>query len=151
MSCQNYRCIEMQNTGMGPVANNGFMPFGRITRKISTCSGNGVPFQVATSSADTIQLTAKGYYTVKYNATLTVGGAGDIILVLLANGTPVYSITHHVTAAGNYNMNFSKMVRVFANCEACSTNCPLDIQIQNAGVALNGGTSDIIVDSCVNG
>lgn len=151
MSCQNYRCIEMQNTGIGPVVNNAYMPLGKITRRISKSPGNGVPFQVATSDADIIQLTEKGYYTVQYNATLTVGGAGDITLVLLANGTPVYSITHHATAAGNYNLDFSKMVRVFANCQSCATNCPMDIQILNAGVSINGGTSNIIVDSCVNG
>lgn len=151
MSCSNYRIIEMQNTGMGAVASGALMPFGKVTRRISTCSGNGVPFQVATSKADTIQLTSKGYYKVLYNATLTVGGAGDITLVLLANGTPVYSITHHATAAGNYNLTLPKEVKVFANCQACSTNCPMDIQIQNAGQAITGGTSNIIVDSCVNG
>lgn len=151
MSCQNYRIIEMQNTGIGAVPNNQLIPLGRVTRRISTSPGNGVPFQVASSKADTIQLTTKGYYKVLYNATLTVGGAGDITLVLLANGTPVYSITHHATAAGNYNLTLPKEVRVFANCDSCPTNCPMDIQILNAGQAITGGTSNIIVDSCVNG
>lgn len=151
MSCTNYRVIEMQNTGIGQVANNAFMPFGRVTRRISTSSGNGVPFQVTNSKADTIQLTNKGYYKVLYNATITVGGAGDITLVLLANGTPVYSITHHATAAGNYNLTLPKEVKVFANCASCTTNCPMDIQILNAGQAITGGTSNIIIDSCVNG
>ena len=151
MSCTNYRLIEMQNTGMGAVASGALMPFGRVTRRIATTTGNGVPFQVMHSGADTIQITSKGYYKVQYNATLTAGGAGDITLVLLANGVPTYSITHHATAAGNYNLNFAKVVRVFANCQSCSTNCPMDIQIKNAGIAVNGGTSDIIVDSCVNG
>lgn len=151
MSCTNYKIIEMQNTGMGPVLNNGFIPFGKVTRRIATYSGSGVPFQVTTSGADTIQLTSKGYYNVLFNATVTVGGAGDITLVLLANGTPVYSITHHATAAGNYNLTIPKTVKVFANCASCSTNCPMDIQIQNAGQALTGGTCIIKIDSCVNG
>lgn len=151
MSCTNYRIIEMQNTGMGAVASGALMPLGSITRRIATTTGSGVPFQVTHSGSDTIQITSKGYYKVEYNATLTAGGAGDITLVLLANGTPVYSITHHVTAAGNYNLHFAKEVRVFANCPACSTNCPMDIQVQNAGIAVTGGTSNIIVDSCVNG
>lgn len=151
MSCQNYRIIEMQNTGMGAVPNGGYLPFGKVTRRISTSTGNGVPFQIASSGADIIQLTTKGYYKVLYNATLTVGGAGDITLVLLANGTPIYSITHHATAAGNYNLTLPKEVRVFANCAANPTNCPVDIQIRNAGQAITGGTSNIIIDSCVNG
>lgn len=151
MSCSNYRIIEMQNTAIGAVAANGVMPFGKVTRRIATSTGNGVPFQIGSSGADIIQLTTKGYYRVTYNASLTVGAASDITLVLLANGTPVYSITNHVTAAGTYNLHFVKEVRVFANCQACPTNCPMDIQIQNAGAAITGGTSNIIIDSCVNG
>ena len=151
MSCTNYKLIEMQSTGIGAVASGALMPLGTITRRIATTTGSGVPFNVMHSGSDTIQITNKGYYKVQYNATLTVAGAGDITLVLLANGVPTYSITNHVTAAGNYNVHFAKVVRVFANCQACSTNCPMDIQIQNAGIAVTGGTSDIIVDSCVNG
>lgn len=151
MSCQNYRIIEMQNTAIGAVANNAAMPFGQVTRRISTTTGSGVPFEITTSGANTVQLTSKGYYKVLYNATVTVGGSGDIILVLTANGTPVYSITHHATAAGNYNLTLPKEVRVFANCAANSTNCPMAIQIINAGQAITGGTANLIIDSCVNG
>ena len=151
MSCANYRLIEMQNTAVGAVASGAFMPFGKVTRRVSNSAGCGVPFQVAYSGADIIQITQKGYYKVEYNASVTVGGAGDITFVLMANGTPIYSITHHVTAAGTYNLNFPKEVRVFANCPSCATNCPMDIQVQLAGLAITGGTSNIIIDSCVNG
>ena len=151
MSCQNYRVIELQNDNIGAVAVNGFLPLGRVTRRISTTTGSGVPFEITTSGADTVQLTSKGYYKVLYSASLTVGAAGTVQVALLANGVELYNVTESAAGAGAVNLTLAKEVRVFANCAACSTNCPVDIQLQLKGSAITGGTSNIIVDSCVNG
>lgn len=151
MSCQNYRVIELQNNNIGAVAINGFMPLGHVTRRISTTTGSGVPFDITTSGADTVQLTSKGYYKVIYSASLAVSAAATVQLCLLVNGTEVYNVTGTSGGAGSINLTLPKEVRVFANCAACSTNCPVNLQIQLKGSAITGGTSNLIVDSCVNG
>lgn len=151
MSCQNYRVIELQNNNIGAVAINGFMPLGQVTRRISTTTGSGVPFDITTSGADTVQLTSKGYYKVIYSASLTVSAAATVQLCLLVNGVEVYNVTGTSGGAGAINLTLPKEVRVFANCAACSTNCPVSLQIQLKGSAITGGTSNLIVDSCVNG
>lgn len=151
MSCQNYRVIELQNDNIGAVAVNGFMPLGRVTRRISTNTGSGVPFEISTSGADTVQLTNKGYYNVLYSASLAVSAAGTVQVALIANGVELYNVTESAAGAGAVNLTLSKVVRVFANCAANSTNCPVDLQIQLKGSAITGGTSTLRVDSCVNG
>ena len=151
MSCTNYRVIEMQNDNIGAVAVNGLMPLGKVTRRVSTTNGYGVPFEVTTSGADTIQLTSKGYYTVIYSASVIVGGAGGITLTLLVNGNPVYAVGATAAGAGTVNLTLPKEVRVYANCPSVPTNCPASIQIQLSGTAITGGISNIIVDSCING
>ena len=151
MSCQNYRVIELQNNNIGAVAINGFMPLGRVTRRISTTTGSGVPFEISTSGADTVQITNKGYYNVLYSASLTVEAAGTVQVALIANGVELYNVTESAAGAGAVNLTLSKVVRVFANCAANSTNCPVDLQIQLKGSAITGGTSTLRVDSCVNG
>lgn len=154
MACQNYRIIELQNNSVGAVSVNSLMPLGNVTRRISTSTGSGVPFEIITSGADTIQLTSKGYYKVLYNASVdvTVGStAAPITLTLLANGNELYSVTTTAGATGTYNLNLVKEVRVFANCASCSTNCPMSLQIRLSGTAITGGKSNVIVDSCVNG
>lgn len=151
MACQNYRVIEMQNNNIGAVAINGLMPFGNVTRRISTTTGAGVPFEVITSGADTIQLTTKGFYKVIYSASLTVSAASTVQLALLANGVELYNVTATAGGAGAVNLTLPKEVRVLANCSSCPTNCPVNLQIRLTGSAITGGTSNIIVDSCVNG
>ena len=151
MSCTNYKIIEMQNDAIGAVSINGFMPLGSITRRISTSTGNGVPFDVTSSGADTILLTTKGYYKAIYNASLTVGAAGPVTVTMLANGNPVYSVTENASGAGSVNLTLIKEIRVYANCPSMPTNCPTRVQFQLSGSAITGGTSNIIIDSCVNG
>lgn len=151
MSCQNYRILEMQNNNIGAVAVDGLMPFGIITRRTSCSTGHGVPFDVTTAGANTIVLTSKGYYKVMYNSSLTVGAAGAVTLTLLVDGAPVYSVTENAAGAGAVNLTLIKEVRVFANCASAPTNCPANIQIQLTGTDVTGGTSNIIVDSCING
>lgn len=151
MSCQNYRIIELQNNNIGAVAVNGFLPLGQVTRRISTSTGSGVPFEVTNSGADTVQLTCKGYYKVIYSASLTVSAAASVQVVLLANGVEVYNVTQTAGGAGAVNLTLAKEVRVFSNCAANSTNCPVNLQLQLKGSAITGGTSNLIVDSCVNG
>lgn len=151
MSCTNYRIIELQNNAIGSQAVNALLPLGTVTRRISTTTGQGVPFDLTTSGTHTVNLTSKGYYKVAYSASLTVENAGQVTLTLIAGGSAVYSVTATAAAGDTVNLTMIKEVRVFANCQSCPTNCPLPIQIQLTGTAITGGTSNLIVDSCVNG
>lgn len=151
MSCSNYRVIEMTNNNIGAVAVNGLMPLGIVTRRISTKTGSGVPFEVTTSGADTLALTDKGYYDSLYSASLIVGGAGTLTLTLLENGTAIASASATAAGAGTVNITMPKVVRVFANCPSVPNNCPALLQVQLSGLAVTGGNSVLRVDSCVNG
>lgn len=150
MACQNYKVIELQNKNIGAVAAGSLLPLGNVTRRISDRTGSGVPFDITTSGADTVQLTRKGFYKVMYSATLTVGSAGLVTLTLLANDAEIYSVSE-TASAGSVNLTLPKLIRVFDNCAANSTNCPVNLQIRLSGSAITGGTSNLIVDSCVNG
>lgn len=151
MSCQNYRVIEMQNDAIGAVSVGSLLPLGRVTRRISKSAGSGVPFEVSSSAADTVQLTAKGYYKVIYLASLTVGGAGAVTVTMLVNGEEVFSVTENAAGAGAVIIPLIKEIRVFANCGSCPTNCPAEVQFRLSGTAATAGTSNLIIDSCVNG
>lgn len=151
MSCRNYKVLEMHNDAIGAVSVGSFMPLGRVTRRISESAGSGVPFEIMTSGADTIQLTSKGYYKVLYVASVAVGAAGTVTLTLLENGIAVASSSASIGAAGTLNITLPKEVRVFANCPSQPTNCPVNLQVQLSGSAITGGSSNMLIDSCVNG
>ena len=44
------------------------------------------------------------------------------------------------------NINLDYVTRVFRRCDDIATNNPMTIQIKSTGVALTGGTSNIIVE-----
>lgn len=143
----NYRVLQLTNTAVGAVAADTLMPFGAVTRRIC-CSGNsGTPtFAISTSGTDTITLNKTGYYRVSYVGSLVAGAAGAVSLALVANGTPIYTVSETATAAGDtVNISLEYMVRVLPNC-ASVLNAPLNIQIENTGVALTGGTSNILIE-----
>lgn len=143
----NYRVLQLTNTAVGAVAADTLMPLGAVTRRIC-CSGNsGTPtFAISTSGTDTITLNKTGYYRVSYVGSLVAGTAGAVSLALVANGTPIYTVSETATAVGDtVNISLEYMVRVLPNC-ASVLNAPLNIQIENTGVALTGGTSNILIE-----
>ena len=142
-----YRVLQLTNTNIGAVAIDEFMPFGNITRKISSGNNCCQTFNVATTGADTIVLNEPGNYRITYNASLTAGAAGEIGVALLSNGNQVYSVDSSVGGEGSVvNLNLPYEVRVCPNSCAVPNNCPMTIQIKLTGVAITAGTSNILVE-----
>lgn len=145
-----FRTIQLTNTSIGAVASvaaGTLVPLGTITRKY--CCGNcgQSTFTVSTSGANTVTLNEAGYYLINYSASVVAGAAGLVTLNLVQNGTVLYSVSETAAAAGDtVNLSLPYMVRVLPNCCSSSANLPATIQITSSGVALTGGTSNILVE-----
>lgn len=146
MATNKYRVLQMTNSAIGAVAVNSFMPLGKITRKVSRCECSPNTFAVSTTGANVVTINECGNYNVNYNASLIAGAAGVLAITLVMNGTNVYSSTVTATAGGTVNISLPYQIRVFPNCSALPTNIPSDIQILLSGVAITGGTSNLIVE-----
>lgn len=145
MSC-NYRLLQLTNPTVGAVAAATFMPFGTVTRQIKQDTDCQSTFVVSTNTNNTVYVQEAGVYKINYNGSLVAGAAGLVILNLQINGTTVYTAIVSATAGGTVNVSFTFMTRVFDNCCSNAANLPIQIQIQNNGVALTGGTSNLIVE-----
>lgn len=144
-----YRVLQLTNTAVGSVATNGYMPFGIITRRIScgTNCGCDSTFTVTTTGANIVYLNEPGYYRVTYSATLAAGAAGSVISALIANGVQVSAVSETAAAVGdNVNLTIVFMVRVLPNCDSVPNNAPMSIQIQNTGVAVTAGSSNLLIE-----
>ena len=145
-----YKVIQLTNTTIGAVDAGALLPLGAITRRYGSGCQNGCNvFEVATTGANTIILNEEGYYNLTYNASLTSGAVGDIILDLLVNNVEVLSVAETVAAVGNtQNISLSYVIRVLPNCGAVINNSPATVQIRldETSVALTGGTSNIIIE-----
>ena len=141
-----YQFIQLTDNTVGAVATGALLPLGNVTRRYSNNSCCAATFEVSTSGSDTITITESGYYKVSYNGSLTLEEAGEITLTLTANGTEIISVSDTVAAADDItNISLEYMIRVFPNCSSIR-NMPVILQIVNEGVALTGGTSNLIVE-----
>ena len=141
-----YQFIQLTDNSVGAVAANALLPLGNITRRYGNGSCCACTFEVSTSGSDTVTINDSGYYKVSYTGSLIPADAGEITLNLTVNGATVISVSDSVAAADDItNISFEYIVRVFPKCPA-SNNMPVILQIVNAGVALTGGTSNLIVE-----
>ena len=142
-----YRVLQLTNTNIGAIAIDEFLPFGNITRKISSRNNCCQTFNVSTTGADTIILNEPGNYRISYSVSLTADAAGEIGVALIANGNEVYSVNTSAGGAGVIiNLTLPYEVRVCPNSCAVPNNCPMTIQIKLTGVAITAGTSNILVE-----
>lgn len=142
-----YRVLQLTNNNISAVAIDDLMPFGNITRKISSGNNCCQTFNVSTTGADTIILNETGNYRIEYSASLTAGAAGEIGVSLISNGNEVYSVSASVGGAGSVaNLTLPYEVRVCPNSCAVPNNCPMTIQVKLTGVAITAGTSNILVE-----
>lgn len=146
MSQNVYRLLQLTNASVGTVAALAFMPLGTVTRQIKQDADCQSTFVVATNNNNTVYVQESGFYKITYNANLVAAAAGLVTLNLQINGTTVYTTNVTATAAGTVQVAFTFMTRVFDNCCSNAANLPIQIQIQNNGVALTGGTSNLIVE-----
>lgn len=141
-----YQFIQLTDTTVGAVATDALLPLGNVTRRYSNGSACQDTFIVSTSGSDTVTITESGFYKVSYTGSLVPAAAGALTLTLTANGLPVTTVSDTVAAAGDItNLSLEYIIRVLPNC--CATiNNPVILQIVNAGVALTGGTSNLIIE-----
>jgi hypothetical protein len=142
-----YKQIQLTNTSIGDVAAQGFIPLGKVTRRINAPQNCCNTFSVTSSNVDTVTINDPGFYKITYSLTATAAAAGDITVALVTNGTSVYSVTQNlVDETGSVNLMLPYTIRVCPTCSSASDNVPVTIQIQNTGSALTGSTSNIIIE-----
>lgn len=144
-----YRVLQLTNKAVGAVSVNDYMPFGIITRRISCGTGCGCDntFTVTTTGANIVYLNEPGYYRITYSATLLADAIGVVSNALIANGVSVDTVGESASAVGDsVNLTIVYMVRVLPNCDSVPNNAPMSIQIQNTGVAVTGGTSNLLIE-----
>lgn len=141
------KVLQLTNSAIGTVAAASYMPFGTITVNYPcNVQSNCVPtFSITSSNSNTIQINRAGTYRIDYTASVVAADAGNILLNILLNGTTKYTATVTATAATTYTITFSYDVYVPGNCCTNPLSVPAALQIQNAGVALTSGTSNVIV------
>jgi hypothetical protein len=86
-----------------------------------------------------------GTYSFIYNASLVATDAGDLVLALRVNGVTKYTVTAVAVAGGAVNITIPFEIYIPCNCNSNPTAVPASIQIQNTGVAVTSGTSNLIV------
>lgn len=146
MSQNVYRLLQLTNSAIGVVAAPAFMPLGTVTRLIKQDADCQSTFVVSNNANDTVYVQEPGFYKITYNANLIAAAAGLVTLNLRINGITVYTTNVTATAGGTVQVAFTFMTRVFDNCCSNSANLPIQIQIQNAGVGLTGGSGNLIVE-----
>jgi hypothetical protein len=142
-----YKQIQLTNSNIGDVAVNGYIPYGRVTRRINAPFNCCNTFTVRSSTDDTVVINDAGFYKITYSLTALAEAAGDVTISLVTNGTSVYSVTQTVAAAADsVNLTLPYTIRVCPNCSATPDNVPVSVQIQNTGVALTGVSGNMIIE-----
>ena len=140
------RLLQLTNNTIGAVGINDRIPVGVVTRRIMRDTKCQPTFEVTTNANNAVTISEAGIYTITYTGSLEVGAAGDIVLQLLYNGVVANTVTVTAAAAGTYSVNLSFVVRILGNCCSGQQNLPALLQINNAGIALTGGTGNLIIE-----
>ena len=143
----NAKILQLTNSTIGAVPTNGNMPLGVTTVVYPFDSGNFYPtYTVTSSTADTLVVNKYGTYRFVYNASVVASEAGDVTLAVKVNGVTKYTVTTTATAEGTVNLTIPYEVYIPCNCASSPNNIPAYIQVQNTGVPLTSGTSNLIID-----
>lgn len=143
----NYRVLQMTNTSVGAVAVNEFMPFGVITRRVNRNVDTEIPtFSISSTGTNIITVNECGNYDVTYSVSAVASAAGIITMNLLINGANVYAVSETASSGDTINLTLPYQIRVLPNSCSTPNNNPVNIQIELTGVAITGGTSNIVVE-----
>lgn len=140
------RLIQLTNATVGAVATATLLPVGIMTRRIMRSSDCEPTFLVATSANNSVYIQEEGFYKITYVGYLTAAAAGNIVVQLQINGVTQQTATVTATAAGTFPVILTFVTRVLPNCCSNSTNTPVLVQLNNNGVALTGGTSNLLIE-----
>lgn len=141
------KVLQLTNKNILAVAGNGYMPLGMTTVKyqLENCNCPQV-FTVTSSASDTLVVNKSGTYRLDYNASLMASAIGTVTLNVLVNGVSMYTVSETATAASDLvNLTIPLDIYIPCNCNSTPNSVPANIQIQNTGVALTGGTSNLII------
>lgn len=147
MSNCGYRLLQLTNNNVGPVAAATVLPIGVMSRKIACQSKCTPTFEVTTTANNVAYINEHGFYKITYTGYLTAGAAGDVIVNLEVNGVVVAVARVTATAAGTVPVSLVFVIRVLKNCcNGAAVNPITAIQFRNAGVAITGGTSNVLFE-----
>ena len=142
----NARILQLTNSAIGAVATNQNLPLGIITVRYPFDISNCYPtYTITSSTSDTLVINKSGIYKFIYNASVVAGAAGEVTFILKVNGVQQYPVSATATADGTVNLTIPYEVYVPCNCQSAPNNVPAYIQIQSTGVAITGGTSNLII------
>lgn len=140
------RLLQLTNSSIGAIAANANMPLGVTTVVYPGSDCSCQTYSVTSSTSDTLVINRAGTYQVIYNASLVATAAGNVVLELKLNGVTKYTVTVTATEAGTVNVTIPYELYIPCNCCSNPTNVPAYVQIQNTGVAITSGTSNLIID-----
>lgn len=146
----NYRLLQLSNAEVGAVAANARIPLGIPTRQIKRSTTCTPTFEVTTSVNNAVYINEAGFYKITYQGFLTVAAAGNIVVQLLVGGVVAATATVTASGAGTFPVTITFVVRALNNCCGNVSNLPMLIQLNNAGVAITGGTSTLIIERTYN-
>jgi hypothetical protein len=142
----NARIFQLTNANIGAIAVNANLPLGSATVIYPFDTSNCFPtYSVVASTSDTLVINKPGTYRFIYNISAVATAAGDVTLDLKVNSITKYSVTSTATADGTVNLTIPFEIYVPCNCASSPSNIPAGIQIQNTGVALASGTSNLVI------
>lgn len=142
-----YKQIQITNNSIGDVAIDGFIPLGQVTRRINTPYNCCNTFNLDSSTSDVVTINDPGFYKITYSLTATAAAAGEIVINLISNGTSVYSVSQNlIDETGSVNLTLPYTIRISPNCSSIPANVPVNIQIQNTGIALTGASANLIIE-----
>lgn len=142
-----YKQIQLTNKALSDVAVNQYIPLGSVTRRINAPYNCCSTFVVTSASNDTVVLNDPGFYKVTYSLTATAAAAGEVTVALVTNEESIYSVSQTIvdeTTAVNLTLVYT--IRVTPNSEANPTNTPVNVQLQNTGIALTGESANLIIE-----
>ena len=141
------KVLQLTNRNILAVAADGYMPLGITTVKyqLENCNCPQV-FTVTSSASDTLVINRGGTYRLDYNASLMTSAAGTVTLNVFVNGVSMYTVSATAAAASDLlNITIPLDIYIPCNCNSIPNSVPANIQIQNTGIALTGGTSNLIM------
>jgi hypothetical protein len=142
----NAKILQLTNSAIGAVAANTYLPLGATTVVYPFDTYNCFPtYTVTSSTSDTLSINKSGTYRVIYSLSGVAEAAGEVVVTMNVNGVAKYAVSTTATADGTVNLTLPYEVYIPGNCATAPINVPAAIQFENAGVALTGGTSNLIV------
>ena len=142
----NAKILQLTNSAIGAVAADVNLPLGVITAIYPFDTNNCCPtYTITSSTSDTLSINKSGTYKIVYSVSGIAEAAGDVIVTMKSNGVSKYAVSATATAGGTINLTLPYELYVPCNCASAPINVPAAIQFENSGVALTGGTSNLIV------